>query len=266
MNQQNPNNPVRRTVQPRRAGGQAGVSGGQPQANTQFGFGAPQQQQPQLSQQQPLYGQENPYIMPTQPVADQQQPYQSVAAAGQLSEQAHHFQQSVVQPGMAQVAPVTLHEQQWADPTYTNASLGQRAGAYLIDALIIGLIQFVIYVIFVGGGSAAGSDEAVIGGMIISAILMFILGFAYKVCLEGAMGQTLGKKILGLRLITTDGRPMGFGHAVKRNINLFYSLVPFIGSFAAGIAYVVRFFSVMNSPYNQGYHDRWGNTRLIKEH
>lgn len=229
MNQQNPNFPVRRTVQRRGAGGQAGMSGARPQHSYQ-------------QSQQPYQATPAPSPVPSQPFP--QQPYS--------------------QPGMTQAAPATLHEQKWADPTCTNATFGQRVGAYLIDAALITVAQFIIIAIFMGGAAKAGSDEAAGGIIIVGAIIMSVLSVAYKIGMEGAMGQTLGKKMLGLRLITTDGLPMGFGHAFKRNLNLFYALIPFIGAFAMLGSYVGRFFSVMNSPYNQGYHDRWGNTRLIK--
>lgn len=282
MNQYNPNqNNVYRSMPPRRAGGansggvvpggvnpgganvggttpsqqQFGFSGGNETSATQGGPGAFGEAPKPFEMQQPY----QPY---------QQQPVQPAPQSPQYEAQPYQAGYAPAGGGMAGMPgamPITVHEQKWADPTYMNATFGQRVGAYFIDALILTAIQFLVMLIFQGIGDAGGTDEAIVGSMIIGLIVMVVIGTSYKMTLEATMGQTLGKKALGLRLITTDGIPMGWGHSFKRNFNILYGLIPFVGGFVSLGSYIGRFFSVMNSPYNQGYHDRWANTRLIKE-
>jgi uncharacterized RDD family membrane protein YckC len=42
------------------------------------------------------------------------------------------------------------------------------------------------------------------------------LWFAYEVPAVAATGQTLGKRLVGLRVTTVEGNPVGFGRAIQR--------------------------------------------------
>lgn len=156
------------------------------------------------------------------------------------------------------------HEQKWADPTYVNATFGQRLAAYIIDCIILTVILVVGLAVLAGVG-AVGNEALGMTAAIAMGGLLFAVCFLYKVALEATRGQTLGKKMLGIRLIATDNRPMGWEHSIRRNVNIFYSFVPGIGSMLLMGSYIARLIAVLSSPYGQGYHDRWGNTRLIKE-
>lgn len=240
MNQYDPyDNPVYRTGQPRRANGGGGVNpGGQAQWQQPTGYSAP---------------------MPGNPFNQAQAPQGPAASQWRPGTAPQPY------PMGAQAAPVLTHEQRWADSAYVNATLGQRVGAYLLDGIVLTLVEVLIMSVFGGFGSLSNSNDAELGSMIIGLIVMGFVSASYKIVLEATMGQTLGKKMLGLRLVTTDGLPMGWGHAFKRNFNQLYPVIPILGGFMGGVSLIGRFFSVMNSPYSQGYHDRWGNTRLIKE-
>lgn len=172
--------------------------------------------------------------------------------------------------------PRDIHEQSWADPTYRNATTGARVGAYFIDNLILGIVSIIpirfallffavsVGELFTGYGGLEEVILTMVSGLILY-ILACVIPPCYKVLLEATMGATLGKKILRLRLISTDGEKVGFRRAAKRNAMQLCVLIPGIGIFFPGIDNLVRFISVSGSPYNQGYQDRWGSTRLIQE-
>jgi uncharacterized RDD family membrane protein YckC len=53
----------------------------------------------------------------------------------------------------------------------------------------------------------------------------------YYVVFHGAMGQTLGKMLVGVKVVSLDGSDAGWGKAVKRSlINPFVQIIPGFGS------------------------------------
>jgi uncharacterized RDD family membrane protein YckC len=56
-----------------------------------------------------------------------------------------------------------------------------------------------------------------------SAILLPIL---YYTLAEGAYGQTLGKALFGIIVVSADGHPIGYGRAFARLLTLPYALIP----------------------------------------
>ena len=95
-----------------------------------------------------------------------------------------------------------------------KASLGKRFLAYLVDAVIAGVL-FQVFDIF---GAFAGG----IGGL---------LGVGYLLLRDGlpvdfAEGRSVGKQLLGLRPVRADGMPMDPVASLKRNWTF---LVPFLG-------------------------------------
>lgn len=123
------------------------------------------------------------------------------------------------------------------------ASWFQRVGAFLIDQLI-GAVALIPY--YIGAVMAAGSVETTTdpvtgqltttssGGSGIALALMFIgvaLAIAYYVwnyCLkQGRTGYTIGKGILGIKLIKLDtGQPMGAGLSFVRQIAHIVDTIP----------------------------------------
>jgi uncharacterized RDD family membrane protein YckC len=51
--------------------------------------------------------------------------------------------------------------------------------------------------------------------------------FFYCTLLEGFNGQSLGKRIIGLKVVRTDGKKMSYDHAAVRNFGKVLPLLPF---------------------------------------
>src|SRR6478736_8877006 len=97
------------------------------------------------------------------------------------------------------------------------AGPARRAIAYLIDLLVRFAILFVIGVVL----SLASIGAAEISGWKLGALLllMFALEWGYFVACESFMsGRSVGKRALGLRVVTRDGLPVSFGGSVLRNL------------------------------------------------
>ncbi|MCH8567144.1 MAG: RDD family protein [Balneolales bacterium] len=104
------------------------------------------------------------------------------------------------------------------------ASLGMRIGAFLIDAFIIGISVFIIFLIF----RTDGSSEGYIFFVMISLIPLLY----HLVCEITMKGTSPGKKALNLRVITEDGKVPGLTHYFLRWILRFVDVMFSSGSVA----------------------------------
>lgn len=104
------------------------------------------------------------------------------------------------------------------------AHWGLRFGGLIVD----GLVLMVPYILVIIGGGVGDSF-----GMILSAIgfIGFVAVAIWQLYQEGATGQSIGKKAVGIRLLReADGRPLGFGMAfVRRLAHFLDSIACYIG-------------------------------------
>lgn len=106
------------------------------------------------------------------------------------------------------------------------ASLRKRVYAYLINYAIISAITTVI--IFLPQIFSLSSTTFLKGG-IFSEWLFTTIGliWLYSTLLEGFNGQTIGKRIMGLKVVKTDGKKLSYDHAAVRNFGKILPLLPF---------------------------------------
>jgi uncharacterized RDD family membrane protein YckC len=83
-----------------------------------------------------------------------------------------------------------------------------------------------------------------------AAILVPVL---YYTLTEGAFGQTLGKALFGIVVVSAEGRPIGYGRAFARLLTLPYALLP------AGLGLLW----VALPPAKRGWHDYISLTRVV---
>jgi uncharacterized RDD family membrane protein YckC len=130
------------------------------------------------------------------------------------------------------------------------ATVGRPAGfwirlvAYIIDALILGVVVVVMIGVFAAIAALSGktSDEELPPEVVVLGVLMLLAyvaaAFLYEVLLTASpRGGTLGKRALGLRVVRADGTQLSFGRSTARYLLkvLITPLVPFaIGYILAG--------------------------------
>jgi uncharacterized RDD family membrane protein YckC len=117
----------------------------------------------------------------------------------------------------------------------TTDVVGRRIGALIIDSIVLGVV-FVVIGLATGGGTASHGHAGVHLGT--SATLVW-LGFIYLyhfVC-EATTGQTLGKKLLGIRVANLDGSKAGVGAVLVRTVLRLIDALP--------ILYIVGLISVL---------------------
>ncbi len=100
------------------------------------------------------------------------------------------------------------------------ADTGKRVIAYIIDAIVIGVVAAVALFIL----DTIGFPDWLKGLL----ALMFFYG--YFTYLEGTTGQTLGKRAMSIRVVELDGQPISMGASLIRNLlrivdSIFFGLV-----------------------------------------
>jgi len=124
--------------------------------------------------------------------------------------------------------------------SYELAGISDRFIALVIDSIIIGIVGGIFGV----GGNWWG------GGLV-----GFLIGAIYQwYFLTQQNGQTLGKKVMNIRVIKVDGGPIRDSDAVLRFIGYY------INSFIIGIGWIWALFD----KENRGWHDLIANTYVVK--
>lgn len=143
--------------------------------------------------------------------------------------------------------------------------LGRYAGfvtrmvAFIIDRAIVSIILFIIVwftewimnafginlLLFSEGGS--WQIPLVLGvGIYVMVSLLYDIGFWVLA------GQTPGKRLMGVRIVRTDGKRLKFGNALRRSIGYVISAIFFLG-----------YLWILFDNRRQGFHDKLAGTLVV---
>jgi len=114
------------------------------------------------------------------------------------------------------------------------AGFGPRAMAFLIDAILIGVVA----------GLLRGTDSRGIASC---------ADFVYFVAFWSTTGQTLGMRALRITLVRDDGRPLSWAIGLLRYVGYVLSIIPL----CLGILWVLW------DPKKQGWHDKIAGTLVV---
>ena len=128
-----------------------------------------------------------------------------------------------------------------------------RVVAYIIDAIILGIIGAIVAVIL--GVNLSDPNLTQNGRYQGAQLFDLVVSFAYFAGLWTVMGGSLGQRILGMRVVDANsGAPIGFGKAALRWLGLVISFaVCFIG--VIWVAFDAR---------KQGWMDKIGGTVVVR--
>jgi uncharacterized RDD family membrane protein YckC len=138
-----------------------------------------------------------------------------------------------------------------------NAGIPLRFVAVFIDSLLF-LPVFIAVGLMTGGGYHREINGHTSVGIDLtgSAILWLIaLGVGYYIVCEAATGASLGKRMVGIRVVGEDGEPVRLGAAVVRNL-----VRPVDGLFF----YFIGFISALLSKRRQRLGDRAAHTIVVR--
>lgn len=213
---------------------------------------------PPEGDQPPPYGQQQPPSYGEQPGYGGQPPAYGQSPYGQ--------QPSGQQP---------YGQQKPADPA--AGSLLDRFLARLIDFVVLGIIQVVIGLVL---GAILISNRGEVGQSgsiafnIVSAIVSTVIIVGYFTYLESSNGATLGKRVMKLRVVGSDGTSNPtMEQAFRRNIWLLAGILAILGGFGSLLGGLIEIVAIVtiavgisgDSVRRQAWHDKFaGETQVRK--
>ena len=138
------------------------------------------------------------------------------------------------------------------------AGLICRFAALIIDIFALSAVFFPVTRLVKGVWLMSRTDHLWGYGWLITdplCIIFFIVIVLYFIVLEGAFGATIGKKLLRLRVVSSDGGRAGMKASLVRNVLRVVDSLP-----ALNILGVVL---ILTSPERARFGDRVAGTRVI---
>jgi uncharacterized RDD family membrane protein YckC len=129
-----------------------------------------------------------------------------------------------------------------------------RLVAYIIDAIILAIVDGIIQAIFVAPSMRPDASGGAAALAVIGYILVLVWTFGYLIYFWTTSGQTIGKKVMGLKVIAVDGGELTIGKAIVR----------VIGYAISAIVIYLGFLWVIWDPNKQGWHDKIAGTYVVK--
>ena len=126
------------------------------------------------------------------------------------------------------------------------ASFKKRAYAFLVDFAIMFALS-VLLLLQTVFSLAAGNWTVILTLLFVALGIIWV----YSTLLEGFSGQSIGKRVLGLKVVQTDGRKLSYDHAAVRNFGKV--LLPF--DLAVGY--------MLHDPRFIRYFDKFAGTTVI---
>lgn len=137
----------------------------------------------------------------------------------------------------------------------------RRACALFIDLSVLSLLSFVLfYFTYVGYSVGLAAHHQVLSEENLDVFLFFLLlgwfslGAGYFVLFHGMAGQTIGKWLLGLKVVGVNQEPITYGRALTRCVGILLSA--FLG---------LGFLWVLFNREKRGWHDLLARTWVIRE-
>jgi uncharacterized RDD family membrane protein YckC len=151
---------------------------------------------------------------------------------------------------------VSKRERGWTN--LENAGIPLRFVAVVLDALIVFVPLFFVVGLMSGGGYKNHVNGQTNVGIDLDGgafLLLLALTLGYYIVCESATGATLGKRIVGIRVVGEDGEAVTFGAAVVRNLVRVVDALFF---------YFVGFISAILSQRGQRLGDRAAHTIVVR--
>jgi len=143
-----------------------------------------------------------------------------------------------------------------------KATFLQRFAAYLIDAIIVAIVVGILDALIVAAGNAlmpkiegdlATTMAVSFSPMLIAHILDLALTLAYYGYWWATTGQTLGKRVMQIKVVKTDGSKLTWNDALARSA----------GYILSGLTGGLGFLWALWDSDDQTWHDKMAGTSVI---
>jgi uncharacterized RDD family membrane protein YckC len=153
------------------------------------------------------------------------------------------------------------------------ASWGSRLGAWLIDWLVLLIPAVILFIVVVAGAWGISGDDDASTGAAIAATILYVLLMSVVILLyapllmmrEGARnGQTLGKQVVGIRVVRDNGQSMSFGWAALREVVIKGLAVGIASSIIPIVPWFLNYFWPLWDNENRALHDMAASTHVVQ--
>ena len=142
--------------------------------------------------------------------------------------------------------------------SHEHAGFLPRFVAWIIDTIIFGVIAWILSLVGLGTNYGYGSGMGYESGFNLGGIgtaITVLISLAYYVYLDGMQGATIGKKVMKLKVVGTNGAmPIGLGPGAIRWL---IKMIPLLN--------LVAYIWILFDAEKQGLHDKIANTFVVKE-
>ena len=149
------------------------------------------------------------------------------------------------------------------------AGFWMRFLAYIIDAIVLGIVSFIILIPFLGivgltAATSAGDLENGGGGMIaamigtyfLTIVMMTAASWLYYALMESSAKQaTLGKLALSIKVTDMAGNRISFGRATGR----------YFGKLVSGLILMIGYIMAGFTQQKQALHDIMAGTLVVRK-
>jgi uncharacterized RDD family membrane protein YckC len=163
---------------------------------------------------------------------------------------------------------------QAAAPALEYVGVGRRFLALLIDVIILGIFQnLILSGISAMGLHSSGNTTTTEGDAahmleywlthldtyaVLQIVVITIIPLVYFMIIEAVQGATMGKMLLGIRVVRLDGSPIGWGQSITRNLLRIIDQLPY------GAPYLLGAILIWTSPTKQRLGDRVAHTVVVR--
>lgn len=130
------------------------------------------------------------------------------------------------------------------------AGFSRRLLAYILDGILVSIFPFslFIYLFIIKGYSIyQGFNRTLTLANLAGSFIYFVLLWV------NYNGQTIGKRVFGIKIITNDNQPLGYPTAILRWIGYYISMIPFF----------LGFIWILWNKEKRGWHDIIAGTKVI---
>ncbi|HVT07691.1 MAG TPA: RDD family protein [Polyangia bacterium] len=145
-----------------------------------------------------------------------------------------------------------------AEVVVAAPAAAQRAGfvsrfiAFFADALVLAaLLRGTVWFLTAAGRAMRSVVHRTDLGAILPTVIPALAG-VYLIAFWRASGQTPGKWLMGLKVVSVDGHALSLGRAALRFVGYLISALPFY----AGFLWIL-------GPARRGWHDRLARTQVV---
>ncbi|SES67057.1 Uncharacterized membrane protein YckC, RDD family [Oceanobacillus limi] len=140
-----------------------------------------------------------------------------------------------------------------SDPSHRYAGFWMRVWAYIIDLVVVFSINGILLVPFKFINDGTVID---IGFWTLTGIIGAVIFYLYFLLMTRRFGQTIGKMILGIKVIREDNQALQWSDLVFREV---------VGRFIHRVFWFLSLLYIVVgfTREKQGLHDMIGNTRVV---